>query len=63
MGNMFFRFQILVSRFKMFRKSHTIDDYVKKILIKEAKDINVLALKNLLSYLQSHGIELNEDEP
>lgn len=40
----------------MFRKSHTIDDYIKKILIKEAKDINVLALENLLSSLQSHGI-------
>lgn len=73
---MFSRFQTLVSCLQVLSKSYTRTEHVKKILrslparyrpnvttIKEAKNLNMLSLKSLISSLQSHEMEMNGKEP
>lgn len=70
------RFQVLVSGLQVLNKSYATADHVKKILrslpirythkvtaIQEAKDLNTLSFESLISNLQIHEVELNDDEP
>src|SRR4030043_843765 len=72
---MFSRFQILVSGLQVLKKSYTIADHVKKILmslpakwrpkvtaIEEARDLNALSLENLISSLKCHELGFPEAE-
>jgi len=73
---MYSRFQTLVSRFQILKKSYVASDHVSKILrnlpsrwrpkvaaIEEAKDLNTLSVEDLVSSLKVHEIGLNEYEP
>jgi len=73
---MYSRFQTLVSGLQIMKKSYIVSDHVSKILrnmparwrpkvttIEEAKDLNTLSVKDLVSSLKVHEISLNEDEP
>lgn len=73
---MFSRFQTLVDGLKVLNKAYTTSDHVKKIIrsfpkkwipmvttIKVSKYLNKITLKELISSLRSHEIELEEDEP
>ena len=73
---MFSRFQILVGGLKVLNKGYSTADHVKKIVIslpkkwrpmvttlKLAKTLNTISLEELISFLRSHEIELEEDEP
>ena len=73
---MFSRFQILVAGLKVLDKGYSTADHVKKIIrglpkqwrpmvtaLKLAKDLNKISLKELVSSLRSHEIELEVDEP
>jgi predicted patatin/cPLA2 family phospholipase len=64
---MFARFQTLVSRLQVLKKSYTVADHVKKILrslppkgrtkvtvFQESKDLDEVTLENLISSLKSH---------
>lgn len=70
------RFQMLVARLKVLDKWYSIVDHVKKIIIslpkkwrhmvtalKLANDLNNISLEELVSFLRSHQIELEEYEP
>jgi hypothetical protein len=72
---MYLRFQTLVSRLQILKKSYVASDHVSKILrslparwrpkvttIKEAKDLNTLSVEDLVSSLKVHQISLNKDE-
>jgi len=69
---MYSRFQTLVSRLQILKKSNVASDHVSKILrslpaswrpkvtaIEEAKDLNTLSVKDLFSFLKVHEISLN----
>jgi len=73
---MYSRFQTLVSGLQILKKSYVASDNVSKILrslparwrpkvtaIEEAKDLNTLSVKDLVSSLKVHEINLNENEP
>jgi len=73
---MYSRFQILVSRLQILKKSYVASDHVSKILrslparwrpkvtaIEEAKDLNSLSVEDLVSSLKVYEIGLNEHEP
>lgn len=73
---MFSRFQILVAGLKVLDKGYSSSNHVKKIIrslpkkwrptvtaLKLSKDLNTLALEELISSLRSHEIEMNKDEP
>jgi len=73
---MYSRFQTLVSGLEFLKKSYATPNHVKKIMsslparfrskvtaIQEAKDLDMLILENLISYLKSHEIELEGEEP
>jgi len=73
---MYSRFQTLVSRLQILKKSYVAFDHVSKILrrllarwrpkvtaIEEAKDLNTLRVEDLVSTLKVHEISLNEHEP
>jgi len=73
---MYSRFQTLVSELQILKKSYVASDHVSKILrslparwsskvtaIEEAKDLNTLSVKDLVSFLKVHEISLNEHEP
>ena len=73
---MYSRFQTLVSRLQILKKSYVASDHVSKILkslparwrpkvtaIEEAKGLNTLSVKDLVSSLKVHEIGLNEHEP
>jgi len=73
---MYLRFQTLVSELQILKKSYVASDHVSKILrslparwrpkvttIEEAKDLNTLSVKDLVSSLKVHEIGLNEHEP
>src|ERR1044072_6447511 len=73
---MFSRFQMLVAGLRVLYKGYSTSDHVKKIIrrlpkkwrpmvtaLKMAKDLNKISLKELISSLRSHEIELLEDEP
>jgi len=73
---MYLRFQTLVSRLQILKKSYVASDHVRKILrsvparwrtkftaIEEAKDLNTLSGENLVSSLKIHEKSLNEHEP
>ncbi|XP_050920064.1 uncharacterized protein LOC127137668 [Lathyrus oleraceus] len=72
---MFSRFQMLVARLKTMDKGYSTTDHVNKIIrslpkkwrpmvnsLKLEKDLNSVSLKELVSYLRSHEIKLEEDE-
>src|ERR1044072_6218720 len=73
---MFSRFQMLVARLRVLDKGYSTADHAKKIIrslpvkwrpmvtaLKMAKDLNKISLEELISFLRSHEIELQEDEP
>jgi len=73
---MYSRFQTLVSRLQILKKSYVASDHVNKILrslpakwrpkvtaIEEVKDLNTLSVEDLISSLKCHEIGLNEHEP
>src|ERR1044072_4183536 len=73
---MFSRFQMLVAGLRVLDKGYSTTDHVKKIIrslpkkwrpmvtaLKMAKDLNQISLEELISFLRSHEIELQEDEP
>jgi len=73
---MYSRFQTLVSRLQILKKSYVASDHVSKILrslparwipkvtaIEEAKDLNTLSVEDLVSSLKVHEMSLNEHEP
>ena len=73
---MFSRFQTLVEGLKVLNKGYSTADYIKKIIIslpvkwgpmvtalKLAKDLNNTSLKEMISSLRSHEIEMEQDEP
>ena len=73
---MYSRFQTLISRLQILKKSYVASDHVNKILrsllakwrpkvtaIEEAKDLNTLSVEDLISSLKCHEIGLNEHEP
>src|ERR1044072_1935378 len=73
---MFSRFQMLVAGLRVLDKGYSTSDHVKKIIrslptkwrpmvtaLKVAKDLNSISLEELISFLRSHEIELQEDEP
>jgi len=75
-GQMYSRFQTLVSGLEILKKSYVASDHVSKILrslparwrpkvtvIEEAKDLNTLSVENLVSSIKVHEIGLNEHEP
>lgn len=72
---MFSTLQVLVSDLQVLNKSYTILDHVKKILrrlparyrpkvtiFQEDKDMNTMSLESLISNLQSHEMEMNEND-
>jgi len=72
---MYSRFQTLVSRLQILKKSYVASDHVSKILrslparrrpkvtdIEEAKDLNTLSVEDLISSLKVHEISLDEHE-
>jgi len=72
---MYSRFQTLVSRLQILKKSYVVSDHVSKILrslparwrpkvtaIEEAKDLNTLSVEDLVSSLKVHELSLNEHE-
>jgi hypothetical protein len=72
---MYSRFQTLVSGLQILKKSYVASDHVSKILrsfparwrpkvtaIEEAKDLNTLSVKDLVSSVKVHEISLNEHE-
>jgi hypothetical protein len=72
---MYSRFQTLVSRLQILKKSYVASDHVSKILIslparrrpkvsaiEEAKDLNTFSVEDLVSSLKVHEISLNEHE-
>jgi len=72
---MYSRFQTVVSRLQVLKKSYVASDHVSKILrsflvrwrpkvtaIKEAKDLNTLSVEDLVSSFKVHAICLNEHE-
>jgi len=72
---MYSRFQTLVSGLQILKKSYAASNHVSKILrsfparsrpkvtsIEEAKDLNTLSVKDLVSSLKVHEISLNEHE-
>jgi len=72
---MYLRFQTLVSGLQILMKSYVASNHVNKILrslpskwrpkvttIVEAKDLNTLSHKDLISSLKCHEIGLNEQE-
>ena len=72
---MYSRFQTLVSRHQILKKSYVASDHVNKILrslparwrpkvtvIDEDKDLNTLSIEDLISSLKVHEIGLNEHE-
>ncbi|KAK2359506.1 putative mitochondrial protein [Trifolium repens] len=74
--SMYSRFKILVAGLQVLKRSYTTSDHVRKILrslpsrwrpkvtaIQEAKDLDKLGLKELISSLMSHEMELSSDEP
>ena len=73
---MFSRFQTLVVGLQVLNKGYSILDHVKKIIrslpvkwrpmvttLKLEKDLNNMRLKELISSLRSHEIELDQDKP
>ena len=68
---MYSRFQTLVSRLQILKKSYVASDHVSKILsmpvrwrpkvtaIEEAKDLNILSVEDLVSSLKVHELSLN----
>jgi len=69
------RFQTLVSRLQILKKSYVASDHVSKILkslparwrpkvtaIKEAKDLNTLSVEDIVSSFKVHELSLNEHE-
>jgi len=73
--DMYSRFQTLVSGLQILKKSYVASDHVSKILkslparwrpkvtaIEEAKDLNTLSGKDLVSSLKVHELSLNEHE-
>jgi len=73
---MYSRFQTLFFRLQILKKSYVASDHVNKILrsllakwrpkvtaIEEAKDLNTLSVKDLISSLNCHEIGLNVHEP
>ena len=72
----FSRFQTLTVGLRVLDKGYTKADHVKKIIrslpgrwvsmvtaFKVSKDLNVISLKELISALRSHEVELDEYEP
>jgi len=72
---MYSRFQTIVSGLQILKKSYVASDHVSKILrslpvrwrpkvtaIEEAKDLNTLSVKDLVSSLKVHEISRNEHE-
>jgi len=72
---MYSRFQTLVSRLQILKKSYVVSDHVSKNLrslparwrpkvtsIKEAKDLNTLSVEDLMSSLKVHEMILNKHE-
>ena len=72
---MYSRFQTLVSRLQILKKSYVASDHVSKILkslparwrpkvtaIKEAKDLNTLSVEDIVSSFKVHELSLNEHE-
>jgi len=73
---MYSRFQTLVSRLQILKKSYVASDHVSKILrsmparwrpkvtaIEKARDLNTLSVEDLVTSLKVHEISLNEHEP
>jgi len=73
--DMYSRFQTLVSRLQILKKSYVASDHVIRILrslparwrpkvtaIEEAKDLNTLSVEDFISSLKCHEIGLNEQE-
>jgi len=72
---MYSRFQTLVSRLQILKKSYVTSNHVSKILrslparwrpkvttIEEVKDLNTLSVEDLISTLKVHGISLDEHD-
>jgi len=73
---MYLRFQTIVSRLQILKKSYVASDHLSKILrslparwrpkvtaIDETKYLNTLSVEDLVSSLKVHKISLNEHEP